>query len=360
MDVGGERRVRYDACGELMPVWSGDGDAAEAERRAGLEEAYGAGRARGRYAHGAVAARAQEKEVGGGGGGGGEGEGEALSPTTLQVRVREIAADGGLSEAEKNRRRQGLFSGGYDVGLERAGGRARAAFVEDGFEAVYSGVGDGEGGVLLGCEHYARKCKLKAACCGVYVGCRICHEKLGHAMDRYKTARVACMECRTEQDVGEGCGGCGVRFARYYCGVCKFYDDTPGKAIYHCDDCGICRVGEGLGKDNFHCTKCNACITMDTKDNHCCMKMSLECDCPICGEYLFTSTRPVVYMRCGHTMHMNCRFVVVVAFILCVDYLKAGGGPPGALCAGLGLFVVDFLLTTETRFIILFFVWHRL
>ena len=36
-------------------------------------------------------------------------------------------------------------------------------------------------------------------------------------------------------------------------GKCKLWDDDPEKKIYHCDDCGICRIGAGLGKDFFHC-----------------------------------------------------------------------------------------------------------
>jgi hypothetical protein len=25
---------------------------------------------------------------------------------------------------------------------------------------------------------------------------------------------------------------------RYYCDICKFFDDDPKKSIYHCDGCG--------------------------------------------------------------------------------------------------------------------------
>ena len=41
--------------------------------------------------------------------------------------------------------------------------------------------------------------------------------------------------------------------AQYYCDRCKLWDDdsTP---IYHCYECGICRVGHGLGKDFFRKT----------------------------------------------------------------------------------------------------------
>ncbi|CAG8540255.1 6474_t:CDS:2 [Racocetra fulgida] len=38
-----------------------------------------------------------------------------------------------------------------------------------------------------------------------------------------------------------------VKLARYYCDKCKFWDDHPLRDIYHCDHCGICRKGRGLG-----------------------------------------------------------------------------------------------------------------
>uniref|UniRef100_A0A2P2KUH9 CTCHY-type domain-containing protein n=1 Tax=Rhizophora mucronata TaxID=61149 RepID=A0A2P2KUH9_RHIMU len=41
---------------------------------------------------------------------------------------------------------------------------------------------------------------------------------------------------------------------KYFCAVCKFFDDDVSKIPYHCDECGICRTG---GKENyFHCKRC--------------------------------------------------------------------------------------------------------
>ena len=33
----------------------------------------------------------------------------------------------------------------------------------------------------------------------------------------------------------------------------------------------------------------------------------MDCDCPICGEYIFTSHKKVVTMKCGHMIHDDCR-----------------------------------------------------
>ena len=39
---------------------------------------------------------------------------------------------------------------------------------------------------------------------------------------------------------------------------------------------------------------------------HRCVERSTDCDCPICGEYLFNSQQDVRLMRCGHSIHLSC------------------------------------------------------
>lgn len=162
---------------------------------------------------------------------------------------------------------------------------------------------------LLGCEHYARNCKLKAKCCGLFVSCRLCHDEAmseDHEMDRFATETILCMLCLTEQDVGPTCVNCDAKFAHWYCKDCRFFENTPGKKVYHCHRCNICRLGEGLDIDNFHCDKCDACVSLESKTRHNCLSKALHANCPVCTGYLFTSTQPVVYMRCGHAMHGKC------------------------------------------------------
>jgi hypothetical protein len=109
---------------------------------------------------------------------------------------------------------------------------------------------------------------------------------------------MMCMRCKLVQPAGQVCARetCGVQVARYYCDTCKLWDDNPNRSIYHCDKCGICRIGQGLGQDYFHCDKCNVCMAISLLENHRCIERNLECDCPICGEYLFTSTSTVIFM----------------------------------------------------------------
>ena len=106
----------------------------------------------------------------------------------------------------------------------------------------------------LGCEHYKRNIKLQCSACNRWYTCRFCHDAVeDHMLNRRETKNMLCMLCGCAQLASEECALCSERGAWYYCDVCKLWDDDPEKSIYHCNDCGICRVGKGLGKDFFHC-----------------------------------------------------------------------------------------------------------
>ncbi|KAL2430603.1 putative RING finger protein C2F3.16 [Exophiala dermatitidis] len=159
----------------------------------------------------------------------------------------------------------------------------------------------------LGCVHYKRNVKMQCNICQKWYTCRLCHDEVeSHTLPRRETKNMLCMLCNTPQPVGQFCKNCHVQAACYYCPVCKLWNNDPAKSIYHCDDCGICRLGEGLGKDFFHCKKCAACMSIQAESTHKCIERSTKCDCPICGEYLFTSNKPVAFMRCGHSIHEAC------------------------------------------------------
>lgn len=113
----------------------------------------------------------------------------------------------------------------------------------------------------LGCRHYKRNVKLQCSTCHRWYTCRLCHDEVeDHVLIRKETKNMLCMLCGYAQKAGEVCVECGVRTAWYYCGICKLWDDDTTKNIYHCNDCGICRVGRGLGKDFFHCKVRSAII----------------------------------------------------------------------------------------------------
>ncbi|KAK8903584.1 hypothetical protein QC760_008050 [Botrytis cinerea] len=159
----------------------------------------------------------------------------------------------------------------------------------------------------LGCKHYKRNVKLQCSTCDRWYTCRLCHDEVeDHILIRHDTKNMLCMICGCAQRAGEFCVECGERTAWYYCGVCKLWDNDSNKSIYHCNDCGICRKGRGLGKDFFHCKTCGVCMSMSLMDDHKCIERVSDCDCPICGDYMFTSPKPVVFMICGHSIHSAC------------------------------------------------------
>ncbi|KAK1969613.1 CHY zinc finger protein [Colletotrichum sublineola] len=164
-----------------------------------------------------------------------------------------------------------------------------------------------EGSLILGCQHYRRNVKLQCSTCNKWYTCRFCHDAIeNHTLIRKETKNMLCMLCACPQRASDVCVNCGETSARYYCNVCKLWDDHPTNNIYHCNDCGICRRGRGIGKDFFHCKKCCACISISIQQSHKCIERSTDCDCPICGEYMFTSPKPVVFMGCGHSIHQKC------------------------------------------------------
>ncbi|KAF3907269.1 hypothetical protein ABW20_dc0107743 [Dactylellina cionopaga] len=160
---------------------------------------------------------------------------------------------------------------------------------------------------ILGCAHYRRNVKLQCSTCEKWYPCRFCHDdKEEHSLIRKDTKNMLCMFCGTAQPAAQTCRQCVRYAASYYCDKCKLWDDDPTRTIYHCNDCGICRIGRGLGKDFFHCKKCGVCMSIELEGYHRCIERSTDCDCPICGEYLFTSVNTVVFMICGHSIHLDC------------------------------------------------------
>lgn len=166
---------------------------------------------------------------------------------------------------------------------------------------------DDDGYIEMGCRHYRRNVKLQCYTCKRWYTCRFCHDEVeDHKLERRKTENMFCMICKSPQPASQGCRVCGNQAAFYYCGICKLWDNDVEKSIYHCQFCGICRLGQGLGKDFFHCMTCNVCLPVNVMEKHRCVERSTQCDCPICGEYMFGGRGKVVILKCGHSMHGDC------------------------------------------------------
>jgi len=164
----------------------------------------------------------------------------------------------------------------------------------------------------LGCDHYPRNCQIRAQCCQEFFPCRVCHDdSKDHLIDRFATDTMMCMKCFVVQRAAQVCANsaCGAVMAHYFCGLCKLWTDARDTPIYHCDKCGLCRVGKGLGVDNWHCDTCGICLSIKFKENHeCRVKEGLKTQCPICNkrELVFFSRDPIVLLPCGHGLHFKC------------------------------------------------------
>lgn len=174
----------------------------------------------------------------------------------------------------------------------------------------------------LGCNHYARSCKLRHPVTGRLHTCRLCCEdeieesnedgEISPPLDRFSVTELLCMKCNSLQPTGRACINpeCiskGAPFAKYVCTVCNLFDDEKNE-IYHCPHCNVCRVGKGLGIDYEHCMECNVCIAIEDFKNHTCVprRLAKTCDLCDCPDSLSSSTKPVVSMSCGHSFHDSC------------------------------------------------------
>lgn len=155
-----------------------------------------------------------------------------------------------------------------------------------------------------GCEHYKRKSKFVTPCCNKVYTCRFCHDKEEtHTVNRKEVTELICVLCDTRQPVQATCQNCHCRFGKYTCLECNLFDDED-KNQYHCDGCGICRVG---GRDRFfHCAKCNMCLPVQLQNGHTCVENVSHANCPVCLEDIHTSRIPCHIPNCGHLLHRTC------------------------------------------------------
>ncbi|RLN16885.1 hypothetical protein C2845_PM02G12630 [Panicum miliaceum] len=183
-----------------------------------------------------------------------------------------------------------------------------------------------------GCEHYRRGCRVVAPCCGEVFGCRHCHNDAKNSLevdprDRHEIPR------HEIKKVQQNCSNCGACMGKYFCEICKFFDDdaldmeivvlyfVKKTMLPNLIDILLCSsyqranttvmdvayAGKTGGADNFfHCDKCGCCYSNVLKDSHRCVERAMHHNCPVCFEYLFDSTKDISVLQCGHTIHLEC------------------------------------------------------
>ena len=62
------------------------------------------------------------------------------------------------------------------------------------------------------------------------------------------------------------------------------------------------------GRENFfHCYSCKGCFAVEGREEHKCKEWSsLHQNCPVCFEFLFSSTKEVAVLPCSHPIHRLC------------------------------------------------------
>lgn len=214
----------------------------------------------------------------------------------LREAIRAAASDTSLTEADRARAMQSLLTEG------RWG-------TETGPSAVMGS--SSPPGTKSACAHYARGCDVDAPCCGVgiFVSCRLCHDEAkDHLMVRGASRFMRCRACDLVQPVARSCSAptCAWKESRYWCERCRLWEDNLNKAVFHCDDCGICRLGRR--EDYWHCERCALCWPLASRDDHACLAGASADACPVCLEPdMRTSPRSVVMLACGHAMHSDCQ-----------------------------------------------------
>lgn len=248
-----------------------------------------------------------------------------MNQNELESEIRKVARDSTLDPRRKAYLIQNLMTSRW-IASQQKSPQASAVEGSNGEELGCSPSFHDSEKEVFGCKHYKRNCKVRASCCGKLFTCRFCHDEVSdHSMDRKATSEMMCMRCLKIQPVGPVCGtaSCGgFLMAKYYCNICKFFDDE--RTVYHCPSCNLCRVGKGLGIDFFHCMTCNCCLGMKLLD-HKCREKGLEINCPICCDFLFTSSATVRALPCGHYMHSACFQAYTCSHYICPICSKSLG-----------------------------------
>jgi len=165
-----------------------------------------------------------------------------MNQSQLEAAVLRVSSDESLEPDRKSYLIQRIMASKYITEHQ-----ARTSQSSESFPKSFHSIED----QILGCVHYQRNCALVAPCCDRTFVCRLCHDaETDHKLDRYSVQEVVCMACGIRQGVSKQCTNCGIVMAKYFCEICRLYDNSSDKKIYHCPFCNICRLGKGLGEQN--------------------------------------------------------------------------------------------------------------
>ncbi|KAG5018690.1 hypothetical protein JHK87_014545 [Glycine soja] len=167
------------------------------------------------------------------------------------------------------------------------------------------------GYMKYGCQHYRRRCRIRAPCCDEIFDCRHCHNE----------AKVICSLCETEQEVSsEFRFSLVFLFSKIVLTVAFVWASTSVGRVSslmmmylsssiiavavefaELEDVKISSTATNVVSNILCC-----CYSTQLKNSHPCVEGAMHHDCPICFEYLFESVNDVTVLLCGHTIHKSC------------------------------------------------------
>ena len=167
------------------------------------------------------------------------------------------------------------------------------------------------------CEHYQHWMQPIHPLENTPVHCRLCANEMYESIfPRYDVKQMKCSFCYCVQEPSASCKNTDCtqynKAHRYYCPICFLWENNPHKNIFHCEGCKICRVGKR--DDYVHCEKCQMCVPKGQK-HYCVGGLAKDNPCPVCYEDVSQSTKPSLFLKCGHCIHLQCK----------IDWLNHGG-----------------------------------
>lgn len=154
------------------------------------------------------------------------------------------------------------------------------------------------------CTHYNNNLLVFANCCNKYFECHLCHNANNdHDLVRRHIKKVKCINCSTENNLGNECSNCKIKFGNMHCSICNIWCNNV-KESYHCNGCGFCIIGKK--EDYIHCNKCGICILKKNSLDHKCEDINKEEKCFICLNKLFSGLDSTYRLKCKHLIHKKC------------------------------------------------------
>ncbi|PHU06299.1 hypothetical protein BC332_22788 [Capsicum chinense] len=160
-----------------------------------------------------------------------------------------------------------------------------------------------------GCAHYRRRCKVRAPCCDEIFDCRHCHNDSKNALDvdplrrhdlpRHDVKRVS-FQCLGLKSFAH-CVIPNRMFNKRASNVGFAWGSTFAQSAT-----SSTMMFRRINTTVINVESAECCYSTSLKESHTCIERAMHHNCPVCFEYVFDTTKNVISLPCGHTMHLEC------------------------------------------------------